>query len=87
MNQNDIRNMADHVAQAVHRASIGDDPELWSDLTDEEQDDFRLIALAAMAAHDAWLTVAGYAIVQIPKKKAVATPRRALLGPDGKPLQ
>jgi hypothetical protein len=86
MNQNDIRNMADVVAKAIHTTVIGEGDETWADLTDDEQNQFRALAYAAMGAHDGWLTLNGFAIVQKPKKAAVVAPKRQLLGPDGRPV-
>lgn len=91
----EIANMADVVAMAVHRAAVGmpgaDDGaavETWNDLDEEERNQFRIIAHAAMGAHDAWLTVNGYVIAKIEKtakgREKLVVPNRKLLGPDGR---
>lgn len=73
----DLSEMSVFVAQAVHRAAIGNDDEVWDDLTAEEQADFLLIAHAAMGAHDGWLSTHGFTIAKLNRAK-----RRALLTPD-----
>lgn len=62
MNQNDIANMIDWVAQAVaSEATSG--AMAWGEFSESERSDFRKIAVVAMAAHDAWLTMQKYKIV------------------------
>lgn len=63
----ELQAMADFVAQAIHRQAVGDDDEAeeWIDLTEEERNEFRLVAHAAMGAHDAWLATAGYVIARV----------------------
>lgn len=84
MKPNDIANMADFIAQAIYAKASDDPAECWGDLAAEEQDEFRVIAHAAMAAHDAWLTVAGYEIKRLEKKAAIKRP--ALIGLNGQQL-
>lgn len=62
-----VAGMADFVAQAIHRAAAPDED--WNDLNEQERNDFRTIAHAAMAAHDVWLRVNGYLIAKVQKKK------------------
>lgn len=62
MDQADIANMIDWVAQGIAGAATGE-PAAWLTFTEAERDDFRKIATASMAAHDAWLTMQGYRIV------------------------
>ena len=85
MTPNDIANMADFIAQAIHKAAAED--ESWGDLTAEEQDDFRVIAHAAMGAHDAWLHSAGFVIAKIKKRERKAIERPGLVDANGKPLE
>lgn len=55
----DIKAMALHVAKAM-LAQATDDAEAWDGLTADEQGEFILSAMTACAAHDAFLTAAGY---------------------------
>lgn len=84
----ELASMADHVAQAIHRQAVGPDAtEKWIDLDEDERNQFRMIAHAAMGAHDGWLTVNGYVIHKVEKRAAlVAPPPAKLLGPDGRPV-
>lgn len=59
MTRNELRNMADIVAAAVLNCA-SDDPEAWTNATEDERNDAREVAYAAMGAHDAVLTLAGY---------------------------
>lgn len=76
----EIAAMADFVAQAIHRQAVGeDDPETWLDLNEEERGEFRLVAHAAMGAHDAWLATQGYVVAKVER---APKPRRKLIMPD-----
>lgn len=73
----EIAAMADFVAQAIFKAA---DPEGdWLDLTEEERNDFRLVAHAAMGAHDAWLTSQGYVIGKRKAKPKLIVPEKPKL--------
>ena len=77
----EIAQLSLFVAKAIHKAAVDDED--WTDLTEEEQADFLLVAHAAMGAHDAWLKVAGYHIIKPTKmkgEKRLITPKRKLIG-------
>ena len=73
-----IATMADFVAQAIHKAAAGGD-ETWNDLDEDERNQFRLIAHAAMGAHDAWLTTQGYVIMKKKAKPKLIVPEKPKL--------
>lgn len=77
MSPHEIANMADFIAQQIHHAAAPE--EQWADVGEDERNEFRLIAHAAMGAHDAWLMSSGYKIVKLEKKKA---PKAGFIMPD-----
>lgn len=84
LTRNDIANMADVVAKALFDA-CAEEGEAWGELEEGVRNEFRKGAYAAMGAHDAYLTTAGYRIVKLqkakPKNKLILPERPALVRP------
>lgn len=62
MDRNALRNMTDIVARSLMNASSGDET-AWDLANEEDRNLMRELAHAAMGAHDAALTVAGFKII------------------------
>lgn len=86
MTKADLANMADFIAQAIHAKAADGTDETWATLSEDERNEFRIIAHAAMGAHDAWLTVQGYKILKPPAKKKPAIQRPGLVDSRGRAI-
>jgi hypothetical protein len=79
MKPEDVADLADTVAQAMY-GTTSQDGEVWDDLTENERDDFRLAAHAAIAAHIGWMEKRGWAMVKLRKKNALDIAKPKLIG-------
>lgn len=84
----DVAAMASFIALALYGQAIAgleDEPD-WLDLDEDTQAQFVLAAHTAMAAHDAWLTSAGFRLVKMNRKarRAIETP--GLVDANGRKL-
>lgn len=80
----DLPSMASFIARALYGSTLqpGDGEPTYGELDEETQGHFLLAAHAAMGAHDAWLAMHGFAIVQKPPMPGalVTPPKPRLVG-------